>query len=235
MRWIQLLPHLGDGIVVRGLLLRQHSQRHGPSILVAIRSAPIVIVTVIAILWSPAQAEVTACRGKIFAPAEGVTVLCSENWHFTGGVCKEQDLVYDWKIQGRTSPPGWNIPPWEERPITIRGIELTMVGDGEQAQRFANADARAKLPWWRRGAHWFSRDDEVRGNKTIWWMAGNSYVPDVMLFLGSNERHGRHIFPTGLGMPFPPAGTKGAYLDLHGSCCGGGAVSFFYTVYYSLP
>ena len=43
-------------------------------------------------------------------------------------------------------------------------------------------------------------------------MAGNSYVPDVMLFLGSNERHGRHIFPTGLGMPFPPAGTKGAYL-----------------------
>jgi hypothetical protein len=55
------------------------------------------------------------------------------------------------------------------------------------------------------------------------------------LFLGSNERHGRHIFPNGFGMPFPPAGTKGVYLDLHGSCSGGGTVSFFYTVYYSLP
>jgi hypothetical protein len=173
-------------------------------------------------------AEVEACLGRSFTPAEGVTVLCSANWHFTGGKCDEHDLVYDWKITGTTTPPAWNIPPWEERPITIRGVELTMVAGGEQVV--------PRLPsfrTWLRG--WLSGSDDTHGNKTIWWMAGNNYVPDVMLFLGPDERHGRHMFPAKFGMPFPARDAKNVYLDLHGSCSGGGSVSFFYTVYYSIP
>ena len=86
---------------------------------------------------------------------------------------------------------------------------------------------------WLRG--WLSGSDDTHGNKTIWWMAGNNYVPDVMLFLGPDERHGRHMFPAKFGMPFPARDAKNVYLDLHGSCSGGGSVSFFYTVYYSIP
>jgi hypothetical protein len=177
------------------------------------------------VTWSAQAAEVTACLGRSFAPADGVTVLCSANWHFAGGTCNEQDLVYTWKINGTTSPPAWNIPPWEEHPITIRGIELTMVGDGEQA-----SSAPGFRTWLK---SWFTQGHT--GNKTVWWMAGNNYVPDVMLFLGPNERHGRHMFPEKFGMPFPAKGAKNVYLDLHGSCSGGGPVSFFYTVYYSVP
>jgi hypothetical protein len=153
-----------------------------------------IIVTLTAVLRSPAQAEVTACLGRSFAPAEGVTVLCSANWYFSGGVCKEQDLVHDWKIQGaKTSLPGWNIPPWEERPITIRGVELTMVDDGEQAQRVAEqaqrrslADARANRPWWRRGRVGFHETRTHAATKryaaTRQRMAGNNYVPAVPWF-----------------------------------------------------
>lgn len=75
---------------------------------------------------------------------------------------------------------------------------------------------------------------KIQGGPTQFWMAGNNIVGDAMLWLGSNEDHGRHDFPPGATMPMmgKADATDLSYIDLHGACLGGGPVAIYYTVYY---
>ena len=76
---------------------------------------------------------------------------------------------------------------------------------------------------------------KIDGGPTLWWMAGKANPEgDAMMFLGPGENHGRHDFPAGFGMSMPDKEHAGPrdYVDLHGSCSGGGPVHVFYVLYF---
>lgn len=78
---------------------------------------------------------------------------------------------------------------------------------------------------------------QISGGPSVWWMAGNNIVGDAMMWIGPGGKHGRHDYPAGTGSQIMPSSqqTSLSYLDLHGACTGGGAVSLFYTIYYTVP
>ena len=78
---------------------------------------------------------------------------------------------------------------------------------------------------------------QISGGHATWWMAGINHYGDVMAFIGPNGRHTRHDYPAGAGAQWMPKSkqTATSYLNLHGACAGGGPVSIFYTIYYTVP
>jgi hypothetical protein len=61
---------------------------------------------------------------------------------------------------------------------------------------------------------------KIKGGPTNFFMIGNNYVSDAMIWIPKNTDHGRSFFPSGYGMPLPAMADAqdGTYLDLHGSC-----------------
>lgn len=67
-----------------------------------------------------------------------------------------------------------------------------------------------------------------------WYMVGNNYAPDPMMYLAKDEPRGRMFLPSGYGFPFPSANEATAmdYIDLHGICHGPKA-DLLLNIYYS--
>jgi hypothetical protein len=92
---------------------------------------------------------------------------------------------------------------------------------------------------------WLSSDITIRGvevtkvvgGPTLWWMPGNNAFGDTLMWVGPGDDHGYRDFPpdTGQGFPSIANGTKLTYVDLHGACGGGGGVTIYMTLYYTLP
>ena len=81
---------------------------------------------------------------------------------------------------------------------------------------------------------------KTKGGPTNYFMIGNNYVSDAMIWIPKNTDHGRSFFPPGYGMPLPAMADaqEGTYLDLHGSCNDEGkeenrALQGFLTIYYT--
>jgi hypothetical protein len=67
------------------------------------------------------------------------------------------------------------------------------------------------------------------GDPHDFFMIGNHWVPDPMLFMGKDDTQAQIMLPAGYGFPFPATGPSAdAYLDLHGSCSGGRIVNFYH-------
>lgn len=80
---------------------------------------------------------------------------------------------------------------------------------------------------------------ELSGPDFEWMMAGNGFVNDMMMFTGRGERHGRHDFPAGTGMPIQgrndPRDASHEHIDLHAQCREAGHAVVYYTIYYTIP
>jgi hypothetical protein len=168
-----------------------------------------VTVTVALALLGASPAHAQNCQnGPAWEMPAGTSLFCSASWAFTG-VCNGVDMVYAWAAAGTNQGQGNAAHPgaWHIPPWEPAQITVRGV------------------------------ELSVTGGPTpTWLMAGNGYVPDAMLFVVS-ERHGRHDFPAGTGMPVPPtADAAHQYFDLHGSCpAGGGTIVVIYTLYYTTP
>ena len=175
----------------------------------------------------------SVARADDLKPAPGLSTYYTATWQFEG-TCEGKDSVYDWRIAGgmpgmKGDPHSWKITPWESEPITVRSIELTKVYHG---------GTPAPERWWRRiWARLTAAPKSPGPGTTLWFMAGNDYIHDAMLWLGPGEDHGYREFPGGTGMQLPAKqdAADSVYFDLHGGCAGGGPVSIFYTVGYTVP
>jgi hypothetical protein len=158
-------------------------------------------------LLGVSQAQALNCRPQWPTPPS-TSLYCSASWAFVG-TCTGADMVYNWSANGTSAGQGNADHPgaWHVMPWEPEPITIRGV------------------------------ELSVTGGPTpSWLMAGNGFVPDAMLFL-VGEKHGRHDFPAGTGMPVPvTADPTHQYLDLHGSCpAGGGTIVVVYTVYYTVP
>lgn len=89
---------------------------------------------------------------------------------------------------------------------------------------------------------WLSTDISIRGVEIVAtqppvfnWMVGNNADGDAMLKVGPGDYHEVQWFPADTAFEFPSAANAAAwhYIDLHGSCAGGGAVTVTLTLYYT--
>ncbi|SRR5258705_4647685 len=122
------------------------------------------------------------------------------------GTCDGNDFVYRWSIENRT---GWNLQSWLWASIKVYAIEILRYSGNENPV-----------------------------GPTTWWMIGSTFSSgDTITFMSPNDDHvyrdfgpGRDILIPGMGQPDSDASH---YLDLHGSCFGGGPVSFWVVLYYT--
>jgi hypothetical protein len=76
------------------------------------------------------------------------------------------------------------------------------------------------------------------GDARSWFMIGSTIQPDAMVWLPPGQTHGKTMWPSGVGQPWPstdePDPTAGPnMLDLHGWCPKGDRVSIMLTIYYT--
>lgn len=90
---------------------------------------------VLAMFFNEARATPTlysyTCQGKTL---QGInpTPSCSASWQFTG-TCTGGDMVFNWTINGTSSPGTWHIPPWENQPIEVYATEITNLASVAQS------------------------------------------------------------------------------------------------------
>jgi hypothetical protein len=75
---------------------------------------------------------------------------------------------------------------------------------------------------------------KISGGPHTWFMIGNNAQGDVAGRMNFDKNEARVEYPAGMLSVFPSAGTArpSDYIDLHGSCTGGGAVNIWVDIYY---
>jgi len=108
-------------------------------------------------------------------------------------------------------------PPWEPRPISIVGVTIAVRTTGSYEKHLHR--------WWRSSTP-----------QSFYAYAGNSFVPDVMLFRIS-EGSETVMYPPPLAFKLPAATeemrtTRLPHIDLHVSCSGWGLYQAWLVLYY---